>query len=70
MVKPRVTWIVPINTLVGTGVETCARLRLAYDTPDTCTTVETCGTPVGEFWYYSGDSAPDYGIICKINRCK
>ena len=70
MVKPRVTWIVPINTLVGTGVETCVGLRPACEAPAPCTTVATRGAPVGGLWSDYGDSTPDSETTYKINRCK
>ena len=67
--KPRVTWVVHVKVLVGTGIKTCTRFRLACEAPDPCTTIENCGAPVGGFWSGYGDSDTDADITCKVNRC-
>ena len=61
VVKPKLPWIVLVNmqkTLVGTGVETCARLRIDCYVTAPCTTVVFCGASVGGLWSTSGDSVP------------
>ena len=63
-------WGVIVNTLVGTGVDTCSGFRLDFGSPLTCTTIETWGASAGGLWSASGDSAPDADITCKINMCK
>ena len=68
--KPRLPCSVPVNTLVGTRVETCTGFVLSCETPDPVYTVETVGISVGGFWSADDEYAPDSDIICKINKCK
>ena len=60
MVKPRITWIVPVNILSGTDGSAI----------ETCTTVDTCGAYVGRFLPTPFEYAPVADITFKIDRRK
>ena len=59
-----------VKTSNGTGVESCTRFRNNFEATTPCTTVETCGAPVGVIRFASSDSDPDADMTCEINRCK
>ena len=60
LVKPRITWSVPVKILTGNYVVVIV----------TCKNVDSCGAFMGGFLYTLVESAPVADITCKINRCK